>query len=120
MLMIRYVTLCPHSCIRELSSPRDVQSTSWQSASWRICELTSNRKYGVIVAVFYVHRPASASYLVHDLRNPTVDQSVRCPVCELSSPRLGNPLVGISTSCAATVIRQPNFGILQSFYSLIQ
>ena len=30
---------CP---VRELSSPRDVQSASWQSASWRIRELTSN------------------------------------------------------------------------------
>jgi len=24
-----------------LTSPRDVQSASWQSASWRICELSS-------------------------------------------------------------------------------
>jgi len=29
---------CP---VRELTSPRDVQSASWQSASWRIRELSS-------------------------------------------------------------------------------
>jgi len=34
-------TSCP---VRDLSSPRDVQSTSWQSASWRIHELFSYRK----------------------------------------------------------------------------
>ena len=34
---------CP---VRELSSPRDVQSASWQSASWRIRELSSyHNKY---------------------------------------------------------------------------
>ena len=31
-------TTCP---VRELTSPRDVQSASWQSASWHICELSS-------------------------------------------------------------------------------
>ena len=31
---------CP---VRELSSPREVQSASWQSASWRIRELSSYR-----------------------------------------------------------------------------
>jgi len=36
--MIRYVHIVG---IRELSSPRDVQSASWQSASWCIRELSS-------------------------------------------------------------------------------
>ena len=31
-------TTCP---VREMSSPRVVQSASWQSASWRIRELSS-------------------------------------------------------------------------------
>ena len=49
--MTQWRVLCPHNHllktttitgnIRELSSPRDVQSASWQSASWRICELSS-------------------------------------------------------------------------------
>jgi len=41
MLMIRYVTLCPHIVgFRELSSP-----LVDQSASWRIRELSSNLEY---------------------------------------------------------------------------
>jgi len=49
--MIQWRVLCPHNHllktttttgdIRELSSPRDVQSASWQSASWHIRELSS-------------------------------------------------------------------------------
>ena len=36
---------CP---VRELSSPRVDQSASWQSASWRIRELSSNLAYYVM------------------------------------------------------------------------
>ena len=37
------------SClVRELTSPRDVQSASWQSASWRIRELSSYRVVGLL------------------------------------------------------------------------
>jgi len=49
--MTQWRVLCPHNNllktttttgdIRELSSPRDVQSASWQSASWRIRKLSS-------------------------------------------------------------------------------
>jgi len=39
--MIRYVHIVG---IRELSRPRLFQSASWQSASWRIRELSSNRQ----------------------------------------------------------------------------
>jgi len=39
--MIRYVHIVG---ISELTSPRVVQSASWQSASWRIRELSSNRR----------------------------------------------------------------------------
>ena len=39
-------SVCPHIVdICELSSPRFVQSASWQSASWRIRELSSNRRH---------------------------------------------------------------------------
>jgi len=37
--VVQFAT-CP---VRELTSPRDVQFASWQSASWRIRELSSNR-----------------------------------------------------------------------------
>jgi len=40
------------------------------------------------------------------LSSPQVDQSARCPVRESSSPRVGNPLVGVSASCPVT--RNPN------------
>ena len=39
--MIRHVHIVG---IRELSRPRLVQSASWQSASWRIRELSSNQQ----------------------------------------------------------------------------
>jgi len=34
--------------------------------------------------------------------HPRVDQSARCPVRELSSPRVGSPRVGVSASCPVT------------------
>ena len=35
------VDKCASCLVRELTSPRDIQSASWQSASWRIRELSS-------------------------------------------------------------------------------
>ena len=74
ILMIQYVTLCPHSqyprvvqsttCpVRDLTSPRDVQSASWQSASWRIHELSSNQNTHSLATsqcmLIYAHRTRS-------------------------------------------------------------
>jgi len=57
--MTQWRVLCPHNhllktttttgdirecLVHELTSPRDVQSASWQSASWRIRELCSYRR----------------------------------------------------------------------------
>ena len=44
----------------------------------------------------------STSCPVRDLSSPRVDQSTRCPVCESSSTRVGNPRVGVSASCPVT------------------
>jgi len=44
----------------------------------------------------------SATCPVRELTSPWVDQSTRCPVRESSSPRVGNPRVGVSTSCPVT------------------
>jgi len=58
---------CP---VRELSSPRDVQSASWQSASWRIRELSSNPS---------MNGPAEGAITIanpnpnHTKRNRTID-----------------------------------------------
>jgi len=43
-------TNTPVDGIRELSSPRLVQSASWQSASWRIRELSSYRLFDSITS----------------------------------------------------------------------
>ena len=51
---------------RELSSPRDVQSASWQSASWRIRELSSYRcmrimETALLRVLSYTHRRQAVS-----------------------------------------------------------
>ena len=44
---------CP---VRELTSPRDVQSASWQSASWRIRELSSYPHHTATCVTVHQHR----------------------------------------------------------------
>ena len=47
----------PASClVRELTSLRDVQSASWQSASWRIRELSSNPRILPITSAKKIRR----------------------------------------------------------------
>jgi len=85
--MTKWRVLCPRNHllktatttgdICELSSPQDVQSASWQSASWHLHELSSypwaHARYHLVEVLY--------SRLVHVWKNPTCLQAhthVRC------------------------------------------
>jgi len=49
-----------------------------------------------------------------------IRETASCPVCDLSSPRVGNPRVGVSASCPVTSLlccKLP-MGTIQCFYQL--
>jgi len=61
---------CP---VRELTSPRDVQSASWQSTSWHIRELSSNRSYHLFLV--FLSTPYLELYLI------MTDAIKKCKYC---------------------------------------
>ena len=64
------------SPVPELTSPRDVQSASWQSASWRIRELSSYHAYMDTVACYVI---GSSCVLVYVVCAMTLSQAAGQP-----------------------------------------
>ena len=96
---------------RGLDNSRTSQLADWtsrglnNSRSRRCCQKgklsTQSRRWHPRVV-------QSATCPVRELSSPRVDQFARCPVRESSSPRVGNPRVGVSTSCPVTSQNTPS------------
>ena len=80
------VGLLDNSWIRQLA---DCQLADWTSRG-----LENSRMPPATACLVFVLLAASA--------RPRLVQSATCPVREISSPRIGNPRVGVSASCPVT------------------